>query len=79
MAVDEDDNLVVVHAGFGTVWVFSPFGEPLYRIKSSAGLRTTNVTYGDADRRSLFITEAQHGVILRARLPVPGKTMFGLS
>lgn len=79
MAVDEDDNLVVVHAGFGTVWVFSPFGEPLYRIKSCAGLRTTNVTYGDADRRSLFITEAEHGVILKARLPVPGKTMFGLS
>jgi gluconolactonase len=79
MAVDEDDNLVVVHAGFGTVWVFSALGEPLYRIKSCAGMRTTNVTYGDPDRRSLFITEAEHGVILKARLPVAGKTMFGLS
>jgi gluconolactonase len=79
MAVDEDDNLVVVHAGFGTVWVFSALGEPLYRIKSCAGMRTTNVTYGDADRRSLFITEAEHGVILKARLPVAGKTLFGLT
>jgi gluconolactonase len=79
MAIDEDDNLVVVHAGFGTVWVFSPFGEPLYRIKSCTGIRTTNVAYGDPDRRSLFITEAEHGVILKARLPVPGKLMFGLS
>ena len=78
MAIDEEDNLVVVHAGFGTVWVFSALGEPLYRIRSCAGMRTTNVTYGDVDRRSLFITEAEHGVILRARLPVAGKTMFGL-
>ncbi|MSP89649.1 MAG: SMP-30/gluconolactonase/LRE family protein [Alphaproteobacteria bacterium] len=78
MAVDEDDNLVVVHAGFGTVWVFSAMGEPLYRIKSCAGNRTTNVTYGDPDRRSLFITEAEHGVILKARLPTPGRPMFAL-
>jgi gluconolactonase len=79
MAIDEDDNVVVVHAGFGTVWVFSALGEPLYRIKSCAGMRTTNVTYGDPDRRSLFITEAEQGVILKARLPVAGKALFGLS
>lgn len=79
MAVDENDNLVVVHAGFGTVWVFSPFGEPLYRIRSSAGMRTTNVAYGGPDRRSLFITEAEQGVILMARMPVPGRLVYGLS
>jgi len=79
MAVDENDNLAVVHAGSGTVWVFSAMGEPLWRIRSCAGLRTTNVAYGDADRRSLFITEAEQGVILRARLKVPGKVVFGLS
>lgn len=78
MAVDEDDNLVVVHAGFGTVWVFSALGEPLYRIKSCAGMRTTNVTYGDPDRRSLFITEAEQGVILKARLPIAGNALFAL-
>ncbi|MBI3711210.1 MAG: SMP-30/gluconolactonase/LRE family protein [Proteobacteria bacterium] len=79
MAIDEADNLFVVHAGAGTVWAFSPLGEPLYRIRSCAGMRTTNVAHGDPDRRSLFITEAEHGVILRARLPVPGRTVFGLS
>lgn len=76
LAVDEDGNLAVVHAGFGTVWLFSPFGEPLYRIRSCAGLRTTNVAFGGGGNRSLFITEAEHGVILRADLPVPGKRMF---
>lgn len=79
MAIDEDDNLTVVHAAFGTVWMFSALGEPLYRVKSCAGIRTTNVAYGDADRKSLFITEAQHAVILKARMPVPGRIVYGLS
>ena len=76
LALDEAGNLVVVHAGAGTAWVFSRIGEPLYRIRSCAGIRTTNVAYGGDDRRSLFITESEQGVILRARLPVPGRTMF---
>ena len=76
LALDEAGNLVVVHAGAGTVWVFSRIGEPLYRIRSSAGARTTNVAYGGEDRRTLYITESEQGVILRAQLPVPGRLMF---
>ncbi len=79
MALDEAGNIVVVHAGFGTVWLFSPVGEPLYRIRSCAGLRVTNVAYGGSDRRTLFITEAEEGVILKVDLPTPGLPMFGLS
>jgi gluconolactonase len=73
LAVDAEGNLAVVHAGFGTVWVFSRMGEPLYRLQSCAGLRTTNVTYSSV---VLYITEAEHGVILKAKLPVVGKPMY---
>lgn len=76
MALDVNGNLVIVHAGFGTVWHFSSLGEPLHRIRSSAGMRTTNVAFGRADRRSLFITEAEQGAILRVTMPVPGKPMY---
>jgi gluconolactonase len=76
LALDEQGNLAVVHAGAGTVWVFSRLGEPLYRIRSCAGLRTTNLAYGGDDRRTLYVTEAEQGVILRARLPVPGRPMY---
>jgi gluconolactonase len=78
LAVDEEGNLVVVVAGFGTAWVFSPMGEPLYRIRSCAGSSTTDAAYGGPGRGTLFITEAQHGVVLEAHLPsgVPGKPMF---
>jgi gluconolactonase len=76
MAVDEDGGLAVVHAGFGTVWHFSALGEPMARIRSSPGIRTTNVAYGVADPDTLYITEAERGEILRARLPVAGRRMF---
>jgi gluconolactonase len=76
MAVDDEGGLAVVHAGFGTVWRFSALGEPLARIRSCAGIRTTNVAYGVADPRELYITEAADGVILRVRLPVAGRPMF---
>ena len=76
MALDEEGNLVIVHAGFGTVWVFSRLGEPVYRIKSCAGMRTTNVAFGGPDRKTLFITEAEQGVILKAQLPAPGKLLY---
>lgn len=77
LALDEEGNLVIVHALFGTVWVFSRFGEPLFRIKSCAGMRTTNVAFGGPDRRTLFITEVEHGAILKVDLPTPGKCMYG--
>jgi gluconolactonase len=76
MAIDEQGNLAVVHAGFGTVWLFSPMGEPLARIRSCAGIRTTNFAYGGPDRRTLYITEAEQGVILTARMEVPGRRMY---
>jgi gluconolactonase len=76
MAIDAEDNLAVCHVHFGTVWLFSRLGEPLYRIKSCAGLATTNCAYGGPDRRTLFITESATGTVLQATLPVPGRAMY---
>jgi gluconolactonase len=76
MALDSAGNLVVCHAGMGSVWVFSRTGRPLYEVTSCAGLFTTNAAFGGADRRDLYITESETGSILRARMPNPGKPMF---
>jgi gluconolactonase len=76
MAMDEEENLAVCHVGFGAVWLFSRLGEPLFRIKSCAGLGTTNCAYGGAGRKSLFITDSSTGSVLRAELPVAGRAMF---
>ncbi len=76
MAICDDGSLLVAHAGFGTVWMFSPLGEPVARIRSAAGIRTTNVAFDPADRSLLFVTEAEEGVILRARLERAGRALY---
>jgi gluconolactonase len=75
LALLEDGSLAVAHASLGAVFVFAASGEPRWRIASSAGKTTTNMAFGGADRRSLFITESATGSILRADLPVAGKRL----
>lgn len=77
MAIDETGGLVVAHIGLGSVWHFSATGEPLHRLRSPLGAGTTNVAFGGADRRTLFITESETGSILSAEMPVAGQKMFG--
>jgi gluconolactonase len=76
IALDEQGGLAVCHVGFGAVWLFSPKGEPLYRIDSPEGLYTTNCAYGGSDRRTLFMIESRSGCIFTAKVPVAGQPMF---
>jgi gluconolactonase len=79
MALDEVGGLAVAHIDLGTVWIFNALGEPVYRVVSCTGRKTTNVAFGDADRRTLYITEGETGTVLRARLPVGGKPLYSHS
>ena len=76
MAMDREGNLAVAHVGLGTVWQFSRLGEPRHRIRSATGIATTNLAYGGADGRTLYITESETGTILTAQLDVPGLPLF---
>ena len=76
LAMDMDGNLAIAHARLGTVWLFSPTGEPLYRVRSCAGLGVTNIAYGGNDGRTLYIVESETGSILTARMPVAGRLLF---
>ncbi len=67
MTVDRDGNLYVAHSGLATVWKFDRLGEPLARMRSCTGIRTTNLAISP-DGGSAFITESETGTILRARL-----------
>ncbi len=79
LAVDEDGRLFVCDAGNGCAWVFTKWGEPVYRVRSQGGGRsTTNIAFGGPGRRDVFITESDTGNILRATMDVAGETMFGL-
>lgn len=78
LALDVDANLAICHPGLGSVWLFSPDGEPLARVKSTTGKVVTNCAYGGPDGQWLYITEADSGLVLRARMPRPGQAVYGL-
>jgi len=76
ITIDEDDNLVVCHVGFGAVWLFSARGEPMLRIDCPTGLYTTNCAYGGPDRKTLYFTESKSGTVMRAPMPVAGREVW---
>jgi len=76
LALDSEGNLAVCHAGFGVTWLFSPKGEPLYRLESCTGLATTNCAYGGSGGSTLYITESKSGTVLAADLKVAGRPMY---
>ncbi len=76
MALDIDGNLAVCHPGLGCVWLFDPYGEPIARVVSRTGRIVTNCAYGGPERRWLYITESDTGMVLRARMPRPGQPMY---
>src|SRR3954470_9578308 len=73
MAMNESDGLAVAHPDMGAVWVFNHRGEPIYRVQSSGSDIVTNVCYGGADRKTLYITDSGMGLILMARVPTAGR------
>jgi gluconolactonase len=79
MALDEAGGLIVAHPDMGAVWVFNHRGEPKLRVQSRKSDLVTNVCFGGADRRTLFITDSGAGAILTARVQTPGERLFSHS
>lgn len=75
LALDAEGGLLVAHAGMGSVWRFDASGEPTHRIRTPQGRLSTNLAFGGADNREIFITESASGQILRASVDAPGKAM----
>jgi len=73
LAADESGGLAVAHLGMGAVWIFSHRGEALYRVQSCASDLVTNVAYSG---NTIYITDSGSGCILRAKVPVTGRTLF---
>jgi gluconolactonase len=75
MALDAEGGLVVCHLGIG-LWRFDAKGRPTQLIELADGATGTNVAFGGADNRTVFITESASGSILRCDLPVAGRRLY---
>ena len=76
LAMDGQGCLCVAHTGFGSVWRLSPLAEPLHRIRSCAGISTTNLAFAPSGAQKLYVTESQTGSILVADMPAGGQPLY---
>jgi len=72
LAVDETGRLLVANPGLGYVWVLNARAEPVAVLRGPAGASITNLAFGGADRRTVYVTDSTHGTVLRAELDTPG-------
>lgn len=72
LAMDQSGRLLVANPGLAYVWVLSPRAEPVQVIRGTPGHSLTNLAFGGADGRMLYITDSTAGEILRVEMDVPG-------
>ena len=75
--MDSENGLLVCHLGVG-VWRFDNNMLPTHLVYSDNPHHhhLANIAFGGPDNKTLFITEAEQGVILKAQLPVAGKRLY---
>jgi gluconolactonase len=76
LAMDTAGNLVIAHAYHGAIWLYDRDAAPLYYLKSPRDKMTTNVAYGGAENKTLYIVESERCAISRVTLPIAGQPMF---
>lgn len=72
LAVDAQGHVLVANPGLGLVWVLNERAEPVQVLRGQVGSSTTNLAFGGADRRTVFVTDSTNSQIRTAQLDVPG-------
>lgn len=69
---DVNGNLYVAHFGGKAVYIFSPEGKLLQKIETP-GSKPTNLEFGNADYKTLYLTEVETNALYRIRTKHSGK------
>lgn len=72
MRCDRDGKLYVTRYGKGAVAILSPRGELLHEV-DVLGSRPSNLCFGGPDGRTCYVTEVDHGRLVRFRTDVAGR------
>ena len=72
LAVDAQGRVLVANPGLGYVWVLNTRAEPVQVLRGAAGASTTNLAFGGSGRRTLFVTDSTHGLVMMAEMDAPG-------
>ncbi|SAL25286.1 gluconolactonase [Caballeronia cordobensis] len=72
LTVDVEGRVLVANPGLGRVWVLDHRAEPVEILTSPAGASLTNLCFGGADMKTLYMTESVSGTVLRAEMKTAG-------
>ena len=72
LTIDIAGRLYVANPGLGRAWVLNHRAEPEVVLLSPEGASLTNLCFGGADMKTLFMTESVSGTVLRTRMDVAG-------
>lgn len=72
LTIDTQGHLFVANPGLGRAWVLNHRAEPVVVLTSPEGASLTNLCFGGADMKTLFMTESVSGTVLVARMDVAG-------
>lgn len=75
MNFDIDGNMYVAHFGTGTLFVISPEGKIIRRIKTP-GIKPSNVEFGGKNRTILFLTEDETNAVYKTDIGAEGFVIY---
>ncbi len=68
---DINGNMYVAHFGGGNLYIISPKGKILHKIKTP-GKKPSNVEFAEKDRKTLYLTEDETNSIYKMNVSIPG-------
>ena len=78
LATDRSGRLLVANPGLAYVWVLNPRAEPVQVLRGASGHSLTNLAFGGADGRTVYVTDSTSGEILQAQMDVAGAAVHPL-
>jgi gluconolactonase len=72
LAMDTEGRLLVANPGLGYVWVLNQRAEPVELLRGPEGAAITNMAFGGAQGKTLYVTNSSDGSILRAEMAHAG-------
>ncbi|MCC8395551.1 SMP-30/gluconolactonase/LRE family protein [Paraburkholderia sp. MMS20-SJTR3] len=72
LTIDCEGRLLVANPGLGRAWVLNHRAEPVEILTSPEGASLTNLCFGGADMKTLYMTESVSGTVLKAAMTVAG-------
>ena len=68
---DENGNLYVAHFGSGTIYVISPSGQILQRVRTP-GKKPSNLEFSGDDYKTLYLTEDETNAVYKTSVLIAG-------